>query len=411
MPKSRVSKQQSLKVLQLIRSSGAIARSEVAVKTGDSPFLTSKICDELLEAGFISEAGFGDSTGGRRPTLLSLRPDLGRLIGIHLGTVNARIALTDFKGNLIGYLKDKSHASEGPEAAMAHLFELVDSLMAGHKVRHADLNGIGVGISAVLERTTGTTLYWPKLSRWDNVPIRKILEDRYRVEVALEDTSRTSALAEYWLGGCSTAKHFIFIGIGAGIGAALFLNGALYEGVGGFAGEFGHVSVAPNAALCSCGNRGCLETVASASALLRKARQGLSLGLSDILMRIAQGKDQSITLEMLAQAADEGDRFTARLLSELGGYIGQGIVTLVNLLNPELIVLGGGVASAVGGLILPEIQRVVRDNAMIQSVKQVQFRLSNLQEKDWALGAMMLVAEKALANSFMKATKATRGRP
>lgn len=411
MPRIPLSKQHTLKILQLIRSSGSISRSEVIDKTGDSPFLISKVCDELLEGGFVSEAGRGDSTGGRRPTLLSLRPDFGRLIGVHLGTVNVRIALTDFQGNLIAYVKDLSHAAEGPDVAMNHLIELIDHLLERHGLRPADLNGLGIGISGVLERTTGTTLYWPKLPRWINVPVKKMIEERYRTHVALEDTSRTRVLAEFWFGGSNAAKHFIFIGIGAGTGAALFLNGSLYSGVGGFAGEFGHISVAPKGPMCSCGNRGCLETLVSASVLLRKARHGLSIGLSDALMRMAQGNAHNVTLEMLAQATREGDRFSTRLLAEMGAYLGRGIVGLVNLLNPELIVLGGGVASAVGKLILPEVERVVRESAMIQSVKQVQLRLSSLEEKDWALGAMLLIAEEALANSFMKWSEAARVHP
>lgn len=361
-----------------------------------------------MEGGFLSEAGRGDSTGGRRPTLLSLRPDFGRLVGVHLGTFNVRIALTDFQGNLIAYVKDRSHAAEGPEAALRHLTELIDRMLEGQGLTPADLNGIGIGISGVLERRTGTTLYWPKLPRWINVPVKTTLEERYKTQVALEDTSRTRALAEFWFGGCNNAKHFIFIAIGAGTGAALFLNGSLYFGVGGFAGEFGHISVAANGPICSCGNRGCLETLVSASVLLRKARHALSIGASETLLRIAQGNSQNVTLEMLAQATREGDRFTRRMLSEMGAYLGQGIVGLVNLLNPELIVLGGGVASAVGELILPEVERVVRESAMIQSVNQVQLRISTLEEKDWALGAMLLVAEEALANSFMNWDKAAR---
>src|SRR5580698_5403153 len=133
MPKIRLSHLGSLEILQLIHAHGAISRSQVAESTGTSPFLVSRICDRLLAAGFISEAGHGDSTGGRRPTLLSLRPDFGRLIGVHLGSVNVRIALTDFKGNLIEYTKDRSHANEGPEVAMRRLMNLIDHMLQKSK--------------------------------------------------------------------------------------------------------------------------------------------------------------------------------------------------------------------------------------------------------------------------------------
>lgn len=235
--------------------------------------------------------------------------------------------------------------------------------------------------------------------------MKKILEDRYKTIVELEDTSRTQAFAEYRLGGVDSAKHFIYIAVGAGIGAALFLNGTLYSGAAGFAGEFGHISVSEAGPLCSCGNRGCLETIVSASALIRKARQGLTAGLSNALMQMSQGNPSRLSVEMLAQAARRGDRFTLRLLSETGTYLGRSLVGLINLLNPELIVIGGGVAYAIGELILPEIERAVRDRAMIQGENQVQIRISKLHERDWALGATLLVVEKALTKSFLEGSE------
>jgi predicted NBD/HSP70 family sugar kinase len=411
MPKIRLSHLGSLEILQLIRAHGAISRSQVAESTGTSPFLVSRICDSLLAAGFISEAGHGDSTGGRRPTLLSLRKDFGRLIGVHLGTVNVRIALSDFKGNLLDYIKDKSHANKGPEVAMRHVTDLIDKMLHKAKLNRGELHGIGIGVSGVLDRRTGVTLFWPKLPLWVNVPVRQILEERYKTLVGLDDTSRTQAFAEYRLGAANSAKHFVYIAVGAGIGAALFLNGELYSGAGGFAGEFGHMTVSETGPLCSCGNRGCLETMVSASTIIRKARQGLSAGLSNTLMELAQGDGQKISVEIVASAARQGDRFARRLLLEIGTYLGRGIVGLVNLLNPELIVIGGGVANAVGDLLLPEIDRVIRDRAMIQGVNQVEIRVSRLEEKDWALGATLAIAEKALAQSFLKSLEPKQRRP
>ena len=401
MPRMPLSRFHTLDILQLIRAEGSISRAHLAETTGTSPFLVSKTCDKLLAAGFVTEAGQGDSTGGRRPTLLSLKPGLGRLIGVHLGTVNVRIAMTDFSGELIDYIKDESRANQGPGIAMEHLTELIDQMLKKNDVSYAQLNGIGVGVSGVVERSTGMTLFWPKLPLWVNVPVKKILEDRYKTIVELEDTSRTQAFAEYRLGGVDSAKHFIYIAVGAGIGAALFLNGALYSGAEGFAGEFGHISVSEAGPLCSCGNRGCLETIVSASALIRKARQGLTAGLSNALMQMSQGDPKRLSVEMLAEAARKGDRFALRLLSETGTYLGRSLVGLINLLNPELIVIGGGVAYAIGELILPEIERAVRDRAMIQGENQVQIRISKLHERDWALGATLLVVEKALAQSFL----------
>ena len=400
MPKIRFSHQHTLQILQMIRAQGSIARPEVVEKTGDSTFLIAKIFDELLEAGFITEVGLGDSKGGRRPTLLSLKPGLGRLSGVHVGTVNLRIAMTDFSGNTIAYRHDLSHAEQGPEVAIPHLMSLIDQMLAENQVDASDLNGIGIGISVIMD-PDGVVLYWPRLPRWVNVPVKRMIEERYKTLVVLEDTPRTGALAEYHLGGANESKSFVYIAIGAGTGASFFLNGSLYRGVGGFAGEFGHISVSESGSVCSCGNRGCLETMVSASELIRRARQGLSRGLSNALTRMSEGKAGEITVEMLATAAREGDRFAARLLTDTGMYLGRAIVTLVNLLNPDLVVIGGGVASAAGDLLVPEIQRVVRETAMIHSANQVELRLSRMDEKASALGATLLVAEEALERLFL----------
>lgn len=391
-----------LPALQLIRTHGSISRSQVGEKIGASPFLVSQICDTLLSAGFITEAGLGDSTGGRRPTLLSLRKGFGRILGVHLGSVNVRIALTDFGGTLIEYVKDESRANQGPDVALKHLFQLIDRVLEKAGMHSSELDGIGIGISGVLDRRKGQVLFWPKLPLWVNVPIRQMFEERYKTLVEMDDTSRTRAYAESRLGGAGWANHFVYIASGAGLGAALFLDGKLYSGAAGFAGEFGHMTVSEEGPLCSCGNRGCLESMVSAWTLIRKARQGLEDGLSNTLKKLTQDDPQTLSVEMIAQAARQGDRFSLRLLSEAGMYLGRGIVGLVNLLNPELIVIGAAMAAAAGDLLLPEIERVVQDRAMILGEYQVKIQISKLDERDWAIGASFQIAEKALIHSFLR---------
>lgn len=408
MPKMRLSRQHKLQILQLIRDNGLIARSEVMEKTGDSLFLITTTCDELLEKGFVCEAGQGDSTGGRRPALLSIRPGLGRVIGVHMGTVNLRIAMVDFSGNLIAYEQDFSYAEKGPDIAMPHLVQLIDQMLRTAGVSYEELNGIGVGISGVLEQSTGVSLSWPKLPLWVNVPVKQTLTEHFKTLVEIDDTPRTRALAEYQLGGAKDIKHFVYIGIGAGVGAALFLNGEPYAGEGGFAGELGHITVAEDGPLCSCGNRGCLETMVSASALIRRAREGMALGLSNLLTRLTSNKAENISVEVLAHAAREEDRFTVRLLRETSMHLGRAIVGLVNLLNPKLIIIGGGTAAALGEFLLPEIESFMRKTAMIQSAKQVELRISRLEEKAGALGAAELVVKQALGQFFLGSHEAKK---
>lgn len=401
MPKVRLSHVHALNLLQLIYDRVSLSRADIVAETGHSPFLAAKLCDRLLEGKFISESGFRESTGGRRPVLLSVRPGLGRLLGIHLGTVNVRIVLTDLAGNVIEYLKAPSLSEDGPAVAIPHLLRLLNELLRKGGVRPRDLRGVGAGISGVLDRASGTTLYWPKRPLWVNVPLKQILQEQFEVLVQVEDTPRTMALAEQRFGQAKAAKHFMFVLLGAGIGAALFFNGQLYAGASGFAGEFGHMIIDEGGPLCSCGNRGCLEALVSASALIQKARDAVSLGISNHLLRLTDGDAGTMAVETIARAARDGDRYSLRLLSEAGSQLAAGLAGAVNLLNPELIVLGGGLSAAAGDLLLPELQRAVRERVMIDSAGQVRLQLSSLKETDWARGGALLVARRALEEMFL----------
>jgi predicted NBD/HSP70 family sugar kinase len=401
MSKIREPNLHTLRLLSLVYQHSRLSRSDLAQRTGYSNFLVSKLMDRLLAQGYVTEVGSGDSTGGRRPTLLAISPGLGRVVGLHVGTINARIVVTDIAGSVLTFLNSPSRVEEGPKVALPHLIGLVGEALGLARVKRKELLGIGIGISGILDRASGTTLMWPKVPQWKDVPIRKILSEHFPVALEVEDTPRTMALAERRLGQARAADEFIYLMIGAGIGSALFLRGELYTGRGGFAGEFGHVTVEESGPMCDCGNRGCLETLVSASALIQRAREAVSQGSNSLLWKLSEGDPRNISVERIVQAADEGDRFSARLLNEAGTYLGKATVNLLHLLNPELVVLGGGLMRAAGRLLLPTIQRVVQERALPQAAQSLRLELSQLQEQDWAVGASLLVTERVLRSLFL----------
>lgn len=403
MPKILRPHSRLLRLLGLIYHQSPVSRSELVEKTGYSAFLVSKMCDELIRRRFVCETGPGSSTGGRPPTMLSINPDLGRLVGVHIGTVNVRIAVTDISGNTLAYLKAPSRVESGPEAALGHLISLVQECMRRASVTRGRLRGIGIGISGVLDRTAGTTVFWPKVPQWVNVPVKQIFSQHFEVPVEIEDSPRTMAIGERRAGEAGRADPFIYVTSGAGTGAAIFLRGALFTGAGGFAGEFGHITVDQGGPLCSCGNRGCVEALVSASALIRHARTAVADGLAIELWQLCQGDPNRITLELIAQAASQNDRFSLSLLEQAGEHLGMGLVALVNLFNPALIVLGGGLALAAGKLLLPTVERVIQQRALVQAAKLLRIQISTLDESDWARGAALLVSEKALEQVFQEA--------
>lgn len=390
-----------LDLLKLIYSRGEVSRTDLVDHTKYSPFLVSKMCDELLETGFIKETGLGSSTGGRPPTLLSINHEIGKVVGLHIGTVNARIVVTDLTGTSLAFRKVRSHVELGPDVALPRLISEVERTLEEAGIRTQLVRGIGVGISGVLDRSTGTTLFWPKVPQWLNVPVRQAFADKFKTVVEVEDTPRTMALAERRFGKGGDASEFLYVAVGAGTGAALFLRNQLYIGTGGFAGEFGHVTVDPQGQLCSCGNRGCLEVTVSAAGLIRRAQLAVAQGLAFRLWRLTEGQTDNISLELIGQAAQQGDRFARTLLQEAGSFLGIGLVGVVNLLNPRLITIGGSLARAAGQFVLPAVEQVIRDRALEPQAAEVQVRLSELDEIDWARGAALLVTDKALEASFL----------
>jgi N-acetylglucosamine repressor len=405
MPRINMLPKHLLRLLYLIHDEGRTSRSQLAKRTGYSNFLVSKLTERLLKNKLICEVGSGASSGGRRPSLLSINPKIGYLVGVHLGTINLRAVVTDLCGNVVAWRTDRSRVEQGPEKALQHLGIVVSGLLKEAHIHHRQLLGFGMGIGAVSDWQSGVALSWPKVPSWINVPVRRMMEEKFHTVVEMDDVSRTAALAEKRFGKARDASEFIHVLLGAGTGAALFLGGKLYGGKGGFAGEFGHTTIEEHGPLCSCGNRGCLEALVSGSAIIRQAREALAAGLSPQLYQIIQTNGGELGLESIAQAAETNDRFCLGLLSEIAAHIATGITNLINLLNPELVVFGGGLIKAAGKWLLPPIQRVVLERAMPNAARQVTLELSELKDVDWARGATLLVAKQAIHGALLAREK------
>lgn len=390
-----------LTLLRVIYDANRISKNDLVELTGYSPFQVTRMCDELLEMRFIEETGYGNSTGGRPPTLLSIDPSSGKVVGLHIGTFNARIVVTDLAGTLLSFRKVRSWVETGPDASLRQLTAEVDATLAQAGVTRDQICGIGIGISGVLDHATGTTLFWPKVPQWVNVPVKEHFARHFETLVEVDDTPRTMALAERRFGNTGGASEYVYVAIGAGTGAALFLRDQLYTGASGFAGEFGHVSVDERGPLCSCGNRGCLEVTVAASTLIGRARSAITQSLSTVLWRLSGGVADNVSLELIGQAAEEGDRFACGMLHEAGSYLGIGLVGIVNLLNPTLITLGGGLALSAGKFLIPAAEQVIRSRALVPQAAEVRIELSQLSEADWARGAALLVTRNALESSFL----------
>jgi predicted NBD/HSP70 family sugar kinase len=240
------------------------------------------------------------------------------------------------------------------------------------------------------------------MAQWKNVPLRAIFEEEFHLPCLIEDSVRTMATAERHFGLGSDVADFLFIEVGMGIGAAIFLAGKLYRGRGGKAGEFGHITVDENGPLCSCGNNGCLESVGSCGAIIQAGRLAIERGVDSRIRDLARGDLNKISIEVIAQAAAENDSLAFRVLQDASSYIARGLADLVNLLNPRLIIFGGALFRAAPQLLADPLRRIIRQRSLEKSANDVHLRVSPLGAEAGALGASLMIADHALSRLYLR---------
>jgi predicted NBD/HSP70 family sugar kinase len=319
------------------------------------------------------------------------------LIGIDIGTVNCRIVVTDFLGNVLAFKRFRSQAVEGPEP----LLRLIHHEIKGYRRQFPKTMALGVAQSGVIERSTGTLLFWPKVGGWHDVPLKAILEREHGLPTTVEDSARTMGVAEQTFGQGRGLANFVHVLVGTGIGSTIFVEGKLYIGSSGLAGELGHTTIDENGPLCSCGNRGCLEVYSSGWAIIKRVRAALCDGVASTLSKTVTEHPEDLSVEMIVSAARSGDRLSQTVLSEAGTHLGTALAGLVNLLNPERIVLGGAVPRAAGEVLLNPLLYSLQARAFQRSASATDVVTSQLDDKASALGAVVMLAKDLLGKIGM----------
>ena len=380
-------------VLKLICRRGPISRVEIAQQTRFAQSYVGAIVREAQNRGFVVERGFAPSGGGRRRVLFELNPCLAQLVGIDMGTANLRLVVADFAGKVLSHRCLPSEASKGKD----HLLRLVHVELKRALQQYPEIAAIGISHSGVIDHQAGKVLFWPKVSGWNDVPLKGILEEAYGLPTLIEDSVRSMAKAEQTFGLGKDLPQFVFVTIGMGIGCAIFFDGHLYEGADGLAGEFGHMTVEENGNLCTCGNRGCLELYSSASAIVGRVRAELGHGVGSSLGSEFGDHLDELTVEKIVAAAQAHDRLAERVITEAGMHLGTALAGIVNLLNPRKIILGGRVPQAASELFLSPLLYNLRHRALPQAVEKLEISVSQLGEESAALGAVLMTREIVLA--------------
>ena len=366
-------------VLNTIKTYGPIARAEVARQTGLSPATVTSITVDLVKEGLVFEKAVGDSSGGRRPILLALNPHGGYVIGIKLTEARAISALTDLEANIIAKGTD-ALSGHTPESVVEDLAQTVASLLERSGIRKKRLLGVGVGLAGIVDASQGILRQSP-IYKWQDVPLKEMLQKRINAPVYIDNDVNTLTLAERWYGSGQKTDHFLTITIGRGVGMGIVVNGRFYRGCSGGAGELGHTVIDPEGPICECGKRGCLETYVGDPGLLRAAalaRQGGSIQ-SDVR-----------TIEDLLQLANDGDNGARRVYAQAGEVLGRGIANLINVLNPARIILNGEGTRA-GDWIFEPMKAAIKCHAMPTLASDAEIIIDRWGDDTWAYGAASLV--------------------
>jgi predicted NBD/HSP70 family sugar kinase len=360
-------------LLNAIKTKGAISRADLAHLTGLSPATVTAITGELINSDLIFEKEVAGSSGGRPPILLALNARGGFVIGIKLMENHVVGALTDLNAAVL-VKSTVDMANKQPDAVVDVLVELVNQLTAKSGIRKKQLLGVGIGLAGVVDSGQGVLRQSPFFG-WKNIPLKDLIQTRLHVPVYLENDVNTLTLGERWLGSGIPEDNFIVVTIGRGIGMGMVLDGQIYRGKSGGAGEFGHIVVDPSGPLCNCGKRGCLESFVSDRAMLAAAKQK-GLEVSD--------------LESLASLALEGDERAIEILENAGRLFGRELANLVNIMDPRLILISGeGVV--VGETFFTAMRGTFRSNIMPGLAEDTEIRVATWGDDVWARGAASVV--------------------
>ena len=368
------------RVIGALRDRGRASRAEIARATGLSRSTVSSIVSDLIEAGLLTEdaeetgVAHGEA-GGRPPVLLSLNHSAGLAVGIDFGHTHLRVAVSDLSHDVLAESRRELDVDHSAEDGLDAAAELVEEVLGQAKVGRDGVLGVGMGLPGPINRATGQVGSSSILPAWVGVDAAAEMERRLRLPVHVENDANLGALAEYVWGAGKGHTDVIYIKLSSGVGAGLLLGGRLHEGAGGTAGEIGHTHAQGGTAICRCGSRGCLETVASARAIAEQ------LGAS---------RGEPVSTQELLQLTADGDPAAARLIAEAGREIGVALAGLCNLINPDCVIIGGDL-SAAGEMVTEPVLESIRRYAIATAAEQVTVVSGVLGERAELLGALALI--------------------
>ena len=381
------------KIIRHLYLSGPKSNPEICKSTNMSSPTITGLLNELIEQGIVNEVGAGTSSGGRRPNMYGLRSDSRYVIGIDIARYSSTIAIFDINNQLVGNIAEFNAKIEDGDLLFDKLYNAVLKVTEEADIPYEKIIALGLDMPGLVDSKRGINYTY----LFDNErTLQERFEQKFQKPVYIENDARVMALGEYRFGLAQGRKNVMCLKVSWGVGLGMILNGAVYHGFTGFAGEFGHIQMVQDGELCTCGKRGCLETVSSAKALVKFAKEGLREGRVSILVDQTGNDPEQLTAKMIINAAKSGDEFSINILSKIGRELGRGLTSLIHLMNPEAIIIGGLMAEADQYITAP-IQQSINKYSIPNISKETEILVSELKDQSGVLGTAALVWEQVLS--------------
>jgi len=367
-------------IFKLIRKRGPISRIELTKISGCSAGTASNHVRTLIEKGFVIETKKGISSGGRKPIQLMVNPNKAYIFSIEIEVNKIKMVLFDLELKVVTKNIIPITYKNDYRKNLEEVFFKIDKMMEEKNLELDNLLGIGVAVPGLIDKVKGILEFAPNLG-WENVPILNIFKDKYGIPIVLNNEAKAAAIGEresiY-----PNINNMVFVSINEGIGCGIFFNGGLYRGASGNAGEFGHIIIDTNGPLCTCGNKGCWETLASENFIVNSYLK-------------LPNSNKELTKEEIYQLGKNGDKKIIEIFKEAGKNIGIGLVNIVNGLSPELLVIGGGIVE-IKEYIYEEIVKKLEESALPISYRNVKIKFSELGSLAAVYGLADLIIEKRI---------------
>ena len=382
---------QKRKIIKCLFLYGSMSNTEITRYVKVSTPKIISLLNELKSEGLIEELGQGNSSGGRRPTIYGNREDAFYIVSISINRYKTSVTIFNAKNQKIIQERVLPLNISPGTSNIDSIVEFTQSIILESKIPRGKILGIGIEMPGLVDSQTGIN----KTYMISDLPVGELFSQRFGMPVLIENDAKTRAFAELRFGAARSRRNVLAIHIDWGIGMGIIVNGKLYKGRDGFAGELGHLPMIDNGIMCNCGKQGCLETIASGTALARMVIDEMKAGRSSLLGQLVDEDLEKIEIRKVVQAAIMGDQYSISILANAGHWLGKGLAYLIQLFNPELIILGGRMAEA-HQFILPSIQHSIHIYCNPELANNIEIKVSELGRQAGTEGVAALLLEHIL---------------